>query len=199
MSSDPIRIPIWVVVAVLVGLGYATKVWLAGLGVPDIPLCVVNTSSDTPWDILLDGKSLGRATKMSGEDPKAAVNAILSLGVHKLEARDLSGANLAQETIKVEKGSHGYLWTPLPSPDFCFLLQTSQYGNSQDFAGSEALERGGTLHAFPKMVTQWFRDNPPSVQVQSWAHSDFERALRRADCSRPEAIFKAERETSPSP
>ena len=183
-GSAPLRIPGWLVLAAVAAIGVAARSWYRGLGVPDIPLCVVNTSSDAPLDIRLDGKSLGLAPKMVGEDPKAALVSVLALGEHELEARDASGAAVARDKFVVGEGSHGYLWTPLPDPAFCFLLQTSEYGQSGGGSGNDALEPGGPLRPFPRMVTQWFHDNPKSVTVQKWAKSDFERALRRANCPR---------------
>jgi len=176
------RIPIWLALAVLAALGYAARSWYRGLGVADIPLCVVNTSSDAPLEIRLDGKSLGLAPRMAGEDPKAALLAVLDRGEHEVEARDASGAVVAHEKLAVREGSHGFLWTPLPDPAFCFLLQTSEYGYSSGRAATARLEDAGPLRPLPGLVTQWFRDNPAGVSVRNGAKWDFERALRRANC-----------------
>ena len=96
-----------------------------------------------------------------------------------MEARTAAGREVASDTFTVEKGSHGFLWMPVPDPTIHFLLQTTEYGGSNGGTYTEPFETSGRLQAFPRMVTQWFRDNPKSVVVQKWATSDIERALRR--------------------
>ncbi len=173
-----LRIPVRLVLLILIGIVIAGLHWYRGLGVPDIPLCVVNTSSDAPMIIRLDGKSIGTAPRMITEDPKAAVMGVLKIGDHKLEARNASGELIAQESFTVEKGSNGYLWTPLPDPAARFLFQYSEYGYSSAGSGVSPFEGNSPLRQFPNWVTQWFRDNPSAVSVRKGAKWDFERALR---------------------
>jgi hypothetical protein len=179
-TSEPIQIPGWVVLLVLLIVGTVGYYWFQGLGVPDIPLCVVNTATDTPYEIRLDGKSLGLAHKMINEDPKAPVMSVLKIGEHELEAVDASGTVLAHQKLNVSKEARGYLWTPLPDLKFRFLLQTTRYGQSACPDTFEVLECESPLTQFPQWVTQWFHDNPKSVLVKKGYKSDFERALRRA-------------------
>ena len=129
-ENPTVRIPGWLVVAVLIGIGVAVWFWYNGLGVPDIPLCVINTSSDAPMEIYLDGKSIGTATQMITEDPNLALMGVLKVGNHKLEARDGSGTVVTSENLVVDKNSNGFLWTPLPNPSVKFLIQTNDYGES---------------------------------------------------------------------
>jgi len=176
------RIPGWVALVVLAAIGAGGWFWYQGLGTYDIPLCVVNTFSDVPLEIRLDGKSIGTAPRMIGEDPKAALITVLKVGSHDVEARDLTGKVVAQESFTVSEGSHGFLWTPLLDPAFCFLFQVSDYGRSTGRAGTFPFEGSSQLRPFPEMVTQWFRDNPKAVTVRKGTKSDYERALRRANC-----------------
>ena len=181
---NTIRIPLWLFFTVLAGLAYAAKYGYDRLGVPDIPLCVVNTSFDLPLDILLDGKSIGKAPKMLIEEESAAIVKVIDVGEHTLAARDSAGNEVAYDKFTVEKGSHGFLWLPRPSPDYCFRLFTTEYGTPDpNRALEDDVPRDGALRPFPRQVTQWFHDNPKSVEVQSWAKSDYERALRRVKCS----------------
>jgi hypothetical protein len=177
-ENPPIRIPGWVAGAVLLAIVVALWYGYQGLGVPDIPLCVVNTSSDTPLEIQLDGKKIGQASRMLQEDPTLAVMAVLKVGKHTLEARNPSNAVVAQESFTVIKHSLGYLWTPKRDPKVAFFLQTATYGYDNGSSGPSSFDEPGELREFPSWVTQWFKDNPKSVVVQKWAKSDFERALR---------------------
>lgn len=174
----PLRIPGWipgvVILAIVIGLWYGYQ----QLGVPDIPLCVVNTSSDTPLEIRLDNKKIGLATRMMQEDPKRAVMGKLKVGKHTLEARDPSNAVVAQESFSVAEFSNGYLWTPKPDPKTAFFFEVTNYGVNTGSAGTFSFSESGALREFPSWVTQWFKDNPKTVVVQKWAKSDFERALR---------------------
>jgi hypothetical protein len=181
-NNPTLRIPGWLILVVLAAICVGGWYWYKGLGVTDIPLCVVNTSSDAPLEIRLDGKSIGTAPRMIGEDPNAALLAVLKVGPHELEARDATGKVVKREQFSVEEGSHGFLWTPLQDPAFCFLFQVTDYGRSTGRAGMFPFEGSGTLRAFPEMVTQWFRDNPKAVSVRKGTKSDYERALRRANC-----------------
>lgn len=180
-APKPIRIPAWVTVLLVAVVLFTGWRWYRGLGVSDIPLCVVNTSSNAPFEIRLDGKSIGRVPRMVGEDPKAALVTPISVGAHEVEARDAAGSVVGREKFTVEKGSHGFLWTPSPDPTFYFLLQTTEYGGAAGRAGEVRLEGDAPLKPFPAMVTQWFHDNPSAVSVRKGTKTDFERALRRAN------------------
>jgi hypothetical protein len=177
-ANPPLRIPGWVpgviLLAIVIGLWYGYQ----RLGVPDIPLCVVNTSSDSPWEIRLDNKKLGLAKRMLQEDPKYAVMAVLKPGKHTLEARDYSNSVVAQESFTVAKFSNGYLWTPKPDPNTTFFFEVAYYGENAAAPGRFNFSGYESLREFPSWVTQWFKDNPKTVVVKKWAKSDFERALR---------------------
>jgi hypothetical protein len=177
-ANPPLRIPGWipgvVILAIVVGLWYGYQ----RLGVPDIPLCVVNTSSDTAWEIRLDGKKIGLASRMLQEDPTRAVMAVLKVGKHTLEARDYSNTVVAQESFTVAEFSNGYLWTPTPDPQVKFFFQEAHYGVGAVGPTTFSFENPGALREFPSWVTQWFKDNPKTVVVKKWAKTDFERALR---------------------
>jgi hypothetical protein len=179
-QNPTLKIPGWipgvVILAIVVGLWYGYQ----RLGVPDIPLCVVNTSSDTPFEIRLDGKKLGLASRMIREDPKRAVMGVLKVGKHTLEARDYSNTVIAQESFTVVEFSHGYLWTPKPDPKTTFFFEVANYGGNFGSAGTFLFPGGGELREFPSWVTQWFKDNPKNVVVKKGTKSDFERALRFA-------------------
>jgi len=179
-NSPTVRIPGWLALVIVAAIGAAIWFWYQGLGVSHIPLCVVNTASDAPLEILLDGKSIGRVSKMIGEDPNAALLAVLKCGQHELDARDGSGAVVASEKLTVEKGSNGFLWTPLPDPSFAFLIETTDYGESTGGAGQVMLEGAGPLRPLPEWVTQWFRENPKSVSAAKGSKRTHEHALRRA-------------------
>jgi hypothetical protein len=179
-TNPPLRIPGWIpgviILAIVVGLWYGYQ----RLGEPDIPLCVVNTSSDTPLEIRLDGKKIGLASRMLQEDPKRAVMAVLTVGSHTLEARDASNAVIEKQPLTVIKSSNGYLWTPKPDPRTAFFFQVANYGYNTGSAGTFAFDEPGALREFPNWVTQWFKDNPKNVVVKKGTKSDFERALRFA-------------------
>jgi hypothetical protein len=177
-KNPPLRIPGWVAGVVVLGIAVAGWFWFQGLGVPDIPLCVVNTSAEMPMEIRLDGKKIGMAQFMLSEDPTKAVMGVLKIGSHKLEARDAFKKVIAEESFTVAKGSNGFLWTPQPAPGARFYLEVAYYGQGAGAGGSSAFEGGDALREFPNWVTQWFKDNPKTVVVQKWAKSDFERALR---------------------
>lgn len=177
----PVQIPGWLVLAALAVVAVLVWRWYGRLGVAEVPLCVVNTSSAVPFEIRLDGKPVGIAPRMAGEDPKAALVVAVAPGPHEVEARNAPDHVAARESFTVEKGSHGYLWTPLPDPNFYFLLQTTEYGYAAGRAGNQRLDGTGPLRPLPAMVTQWFRDNPKTVSVRKGVKSDFERALRRAN------------------
>jgi len=177
-SNPPLRIPGWIpgviILAIVIGLWYRYQ----RLGVPDIPLCVVNTSYDTPWEIRLDNKKLGLAKRMLQEDPKRAVMAVLKPGKHTLEARDYANTVVAQESFTVAQFSNGYLWTPKPDPNTAFFFEVANYGVNAGSSGTFLFTGGGELREFPSWVTQWFKDNPKNVVVKKGTKSDFERALR---------------------
>lgn len=179
-EEKTIHIPGWVAWVVVVAIGVAVWYWYQGLGVSHIPLCVVNTSSDAPLDIRVDGKSIGLVPKMIGEDPAAARQAVLKCGPHTLEARDGTGAVVASEKLVVEKGSNGFLWTPLPDPAFRFLIQTTDYGESTGGAGFFPMEDTGALRPLPEWVSSWFKDNPKAVSTPKGWKRTHEHALRRA-------------------
>jgi hypothetical protein len=176
-KNAPLHIPGWVAGVVLLGVVVAGWFWYQGLGVPDIPLCVVNTSAEMPMEIRLDGKRIGMAQRMTSEDPSKAVMGVLKIGTHKLEARDAFKKVIAEESFTVAKGSNGFLWTPLPDPAARFYLEVAYYGQGAG-GGASAFAGSAALREFPSWVTQWFKENPKTVVVQKWAKSDFERALR---------------------
>lgn len=178
-QNTTLQIPGWVPVTVLAVIVIAGWFWYRSLGEAGAPLCVVNTNSDMPLEIRLDGKKIGLASKMIGEYPKAAVMAELSEGKHEVEARNNSGSVLAKETFTVNKGSYGFLWTPLPDTNSSFFLQVTSYGEG---AGEYVakLDNNSLLKPFPEYVTQWFRNNPSSVSVPKGWKCTYERALRRA-------------------
>lgn len=179
-ENNTIRIPGWVAWAVVVAIGVAVWYWYQGLGVSQIPLCVVNTSSDAPLDVWLDGKSIGLVPRMINEDPAAARQAVLKCGPHTLEAKNGAGAVVASEKFVVEKGSNGFLWTPLPDPIFRFLIQTTDYGGSTGGAGNFPIENMDALKPLPEWVSYWFRDTPKAVSAPKGWKRTHEHALRRA-------------------
>lgn len=179
-EKNTVRIPGWVACVAALAIGVGVWYWYQGLGVAPIPLCVVNTSSDTPLDVWLDGKSIGLVPRMINEDPAAARHATLKCGPHTLEARNGAGAVVASEKFNVEKGSNGFLWTPLPDPVFRFLIQTTDYGESTGGAGFFPIENTAPLKPLPEWVSNWFKDNPKAVSTPKGWKRTHEHALRRA-------------------
>lgn len=199
----PIQIPGWSILAVLAVIGIGIWYWYHCLDAVKIPLCVVNTSSDAPLEIRLDGKLIGHASKMIGEDPKAAVMAELDEGEHEIEARDKSGAVIRKERfiLNLNKKTHGFkwkfmtdtgasyengeafgfLWLPLPDINTRFFLQTSFYGEGAVPGYDTQLSTSNTLKPFPKLVSFWFRNNPSGVSVPKGWKSTSETALRRGN------------------
>jgi len=184
-KNAPVRIPGWVGGLVFLGIAVAGWFWFQGLGVVDIPLCVVNTSSDLPMEIRLDGKWIGLAQRMTNEDPSKAIMGVLKIGTHKLEARDALRKVIAEESFTVAEGSNGFLWTPQPDPGARFFFDVANYGSNSGSAGTFPFEGSEALRPFPSWVTQWFKENPKTVVVQKWAKSDFERALRFTRNAKP--------------
>ncbi len=178
-SGEPLQVPAWLVLVVLALIVFAGWWGCRRLEPKGPPLCVVNTSSDMPLQIRLDGKAIGRAQRMIGEDQQASVIVRLSHGQHELEARDSAGTVLAEEKFFVAKDAHGFLWTPLPDESSVFYIQITSYGKGLPESTVE-LDRKLLLKPLPVFVSRWFRENPQAVSVPKGWKSTRETALRRA-------------------
>ncbi len=177
--AAPLHIPGWVALAFLAASVIAIAFWYRGIGRDKVPLGVVNTGSEAPLEIRLDGKPIGRAPRMIGEDPRAAVMATLRPGKHAVEARDSRGAVVARETFAVDSGTHGFLWAPLPDRAARFFIQTTSYGQGVPEYTTE-LDRDRPLKTLPAYVSYWFRTTPAAVSVPKGWQSTRANALRRA-------------------
>jgi hypothetical protein len=114
-------------------------------------------------------------------------------GKHTLEARPLDGSEPFEVRQVAFNAAGSYLFAPV-SDEFCFWLETDQYGRkpeSQSKSAATDVAAGGRYQALPvgrhfwqlpSRIDTWFGDNP-AVGNDAVSSGGSMVALRQARCS----------------
>ncbi len=140
---------------------------------------VVNVSSE-PFEIVVDGRSLGVVPGIPGEAPGAGREFRLPAGRREFRAFRLDGEPVDQTTGWVVSGTT-QLYAP-GSSGRCFRVEQRAYGRAaQPKSETLVLPADRRFHTLSEAVDAWFQPNPPS-QRNLWFSGGVRRAVRHGPC-----------------
>jgi hypothetical protein len=143
------------------------------------PETVVLNLSETPFEVVLDGKSLTRVEVTSLESSSAGVRLRIASGRHSVVLRGLDGHELLKEELVLTAG-RTHLYAPL-SPGYCFWLEADAYGKAKPQERYRPLPQEQRFWTLPVDVDTWFAQNPEPVRDERSSGGTLI-ALRHARC-----------------
>lgn len=154
------------------------------------PVWVVNLTPSRLL-ILADGRPLGWVEPSSAETPAAGARLRVPAGRRTLSANDATGRAVSVGSVLVHSGAR-HLYAPA-SPDHCFWIETTGYGESGAATrATHVLSDGFRFWLLPPVIDSWFAPNPAGSGSDAWATGGELVALRQARCDRaPEAVRAA--------
>jgi hypothetical protein len=159
------------------------------------PSLLVLNLAPTEFELVVDGRSRGRVEPSSLESREAGLRLRIPAGKHTLAARPLDGSAPFEVRQVAFNAAGSYLFAPV-SDEFCFWLETDQYGRTQDPAAAaatssrkyQALPVGHHFWQLPTRIDTWFGDNP-AVGNDAISSGGSMVALRQARCNQlPDAV-----------
>lgn len=157
----------------------------AGVAAPVVydllhPKVVALNLDASEFTLLVDGREVGVVEASSLESPRAGFRFRAGVGQRRFDAVTPDGQVLATAEPRLEAGQT-YLYAPL-SEDFCFWLETADYGRGNSESETIELDRRREFWRLPKHVDNWFFANPipPSDRRSSGGQLT---ALRHARCA----------------
>jgi hypothetical protein len=144
------------------------------------PLLRVMNLGDTPLELWVDGRLLGRVEPSSGESPTSGLELRVPSGLRRLVTRSPESVQVTHNDVVLHAGSH-HLYVPV-SGEACFWLETTGYGREQKRSSLTRLGGEAPFFVVPEHVEGWFVPSAP-IEGTARATGGTTTVLRQGPCS----------------